>query len=411
MKKQFEYAGVVLSGGLATVALITGCGRSSPPPAELRVAGPIVASDTAVALDLYRALGRTNANLIFSPYGISSALGMLYAGAGGQTRAEIAQALRYPVPREDVHRAYAVLASRLAGCQSANRVRLTAVNSLWCQKDYAFADGFLNTVRDGYRADARLVDFKNQPEAAFAQVNAWLAQKSGKRSTPISVPQESDTRLMICSVVDFKATWATRFDAKATHSEPFYVTPDRTVPVPMMYQQASHWKCVYTDGLSLLELPYAGNQLSMVILLPDILKVIADFESELSATNLHRWLAALDAVAPEEYAVFLPRFKARQCFDLKEALTALGVRSLFSVAEADLSGMTGRRDLYVSDAIQEAFIEVDESGTKAGATTHVRAEGKAKGDVFRANHPFLFLIRENQTGCILFLGRVVDPSA
>jgi serine protease inhibitor len=304
--------------------------------------------------------------------------------------------------------------------QRWNRITLISANSLWCQTNYTFTDAFLNLVRTHYRADARQVDFRHAPRAASDEINRWVEKKTSGRIKTMIDPARFDSysSLVLCDAIYFKGRWATQFKPSETKPAPFYVTASNTVTLPMMYQKA-RLRSAYADDLSveMLELPYAGHDLSMIILLPSSengssrpeYASLADAEEKLTAGNLRAWLASLDSASPHETHVFLPRFTARCSFEIGKELNSLGMTSAFS-DKANFSGMDGTTNLFISDAIHAAFVEVNEAGTEAAATTSFQVKTKSMTGRFNANHPFIFLIRENGSGSILFLGRVIDPT-
>jgi len=397
--------------GILILAAVAGCGDPASTSATAPEMKSTVAGNDAFALDLYQALKDQPGNLVFSPYGISAGSAMTYAGARGQTEREMAKVLHFTQSPGQLHATFNSLATRMDKVQRWNRITLTTANSLWCQEDAQFLPTFLNEVRQSYLADARLVDFK-RPEAARTDINSWIAQKTKQKIDGAIGPGQltPDTRLVLCSAIYFKGKWEHPFDDKNTKPCPFYLSPEQTVAVPMMIRRKAEFKAAWTNDLSLLELPYAGKDLSMMILLPDAVDGLPDLERQLNVENLSRWIALLTQSPKRELAVLLPRFKTTQGIDLKTALSALGMPTLFNKSDADLSGMNGARDLYISDAVHKAFIEVNESGTEAAAATWFAPTTKSMTSSFRADHPFLFLIREHQTGSILFLGRIVDPT-
>jgi len=394
-------------GALAIV--FSGCGDSGPAFVATADVKTVAADNNGFALDLYQKLKAQSGNLIFSPYSISSGAAMTYAGARTQTEAELAQALHFSLPQGKLHAAFGDLTARMDKLQRWNRITLTAANSLWCQQDYPFTTAFLDLVAQRYHAEAQPVDFRNG-QSVRSTVNSWIKRKTKAKISEVipSGQLTPDTRLLLCSAIYFKGKWETPFDESNTKSAPFYLASQNYVSVPTMMRRKGKFRAIQADGVSLLELPYVGEDLSMIILLPDAVDGLASLEQELTTEHLSQWLDQLFQSSKRELAVSLPRFKASQRFDLKQQLMALGASRLFG-SEADLSGMNGKTDLFISDALHLAFIEVNESGTEAAAVTLFQAKSKGMTASFRANHPFIYLIRENQTGSILFLGRTVDP--
>ena len=385
------------------------------PSVGLRAA---VAGNNALALDLYRQLAAQQGegrNLFFSPHSAAVALGMTFAGARGQTEQEMAAVLHTRSGDTNLHAAFGELAARLSKLHRWRRITLTTANSLWCQQGDPFTDAFLDLTRTRYQATARQVDFRRDAKSAAAAINQWIA-RSTKRNIKemVSGPDlTGNVSLILCNAIYFHGQWASPFKRGATQSSPFHVTKDREVNVPMMSQKgrfrAAH---VNADDFmaTLLEMPYFGRDLSMVVLLPYEVEGLAELERRLTAETLRDWLAELDRGSPHETTIRFPRFTTSSQLNLVPALKALGMATAFDKAAANFSGMDGRNNLFLSSALQHAFVEVNEEGTKATAVTLFRAASRSMANHFNADHPFLFLIRENATGSILFLGRVVDPT-
>lgn len=379
-----------------------------------------VDGNTAFALDLYQKLKERPGNLFFSPYSISTSLAMTYAGARGPTEAEMAKVLHFNLAQTNLPVVFGELTERMDQIQRWNRITFVTANSLWCQKDYRFTDAFLNLVHEFYHAEARQVDFKQSAPAAAKEINGWVEHKTkGKIKDAVEPGQFTDlTRLVLCNAIYFKGKWQHQFKVRDTEPAPFHINTNETVTVPMMSQKA-HFKTARSDDYSveLLELPYSGRDLSMIILLPQVGDRMSDeeppgllgLEQKLTADNLRVWLAKLDQAGPDETRVALPRFTTTQSFDLVKELQSLGMPSAFNDS-ADFSGMDGTTNLYVSDVIHKAFVEANESGTEAAAVTLSMVTMAGIANSFVVDHPFIFLIRENGSGSILFVGRIVDPT-
>jgi len=379
-----------------------------------------VDGNTAFALNLYQTLKDRPGNLFFSPYSISTALAITYAGARGQTESEMAKVFHFNFAATNPPVAFAALDARMNRIQRWSRITLTTANSLWCQQDYRFTDPFLDLIHKFYRADARQVDFKHSATVAAREINGWVERETkGKLKDVIEPGQITElTRLVLCNAIYFKGKWQHQFEVSDTKPGAFHITTNETVTVPMMSQKA-HFKLARSDDSSveLVELPYSGTDLSMIILLPQVEYLppdveqpgLPDLESKLTADNLRAWLTKLDQANLHETWVALPRFTTTQSFELAKELKSLGMPSAFN-ENADFSGMDGTTNLFVSDVIHKAFVEVNEAGTEATATTWVRVASRSMSGRFIVDHPFIFLIRENGSGSILFIGRIVDPT-
>jgi serpin B len=380
-----------------------------------------VDGNTAFALDLYHKLKDRPGNLFFSPYSISASLAMTYAGARGQTETEMAKVLHFNLAQTNLHATFGELVARMDRIQRWDRITLTTANSLWCQQDYRFTDAFLNLVHKFYQADARQVDFKHSAPAAAKEINGWVERQTKRKIRDVvEASQFTDlTRLVLCNAIYFKGKWQRQFKVSDTKPAPFHVSTNETVIVPMMSQKA-HFKTARSDddSVELLELPYTGADLSMIILLPQIEYPppdvenpgLPDLEQKLTTDNLHMWLAKLDQANRHETRVAMPRFTTTQSFDLVKELQSLGINSAFDGYTANFSGMDGTTNLLISDVIHKAFVEVNESGTEAAAVTLTTVRTAGMANRFIVDHPFIFLIRENGSGSILFIGRIVDPT-
>ena len=410
VRSLWRWCGLGGLAGAAAVWMAFGCRQADSSAANLPEVKTTVESNTAFAVDLYQRLKDQPGNLFFSPYSLSTALAMAYAGARGQTETEMARTLRFSLPSEDLHIGFGALAARVQQIQRRNHVTLVTANLLWCQQGSRFTEAFLQLIRTRYQAEAKQVDFKDAPEVARREINTWIEGKThGKIKDAIGPSQLSpDARLLLCNAIYFKGKWAVQFDSKHTRPGRFFSSPGESLQAPMMSQK-SQFKTADVGEVGLLELRYAGDDLSMIVLLPRAVDGLPELENRLDAKELGRWIAGLDQAQAAELEVLLPRFKTTQTFELPNELAALGMPSAFHAA-ADFSGMTGTRDLFLSDVVHQAFVEVNEEGTEAAALTRVHANTKSMTHVLRVDHPFIFLIRENRTGSVLFLGRIVDPS-
>ncbi|HTH46194.1 MAG TPA: serpin family protein [Candidatus Limnocylindria bacterium] len=412
-----------LGGAIAVLGLLAPRLQFSGKPipfATVPEVRSLVEGNSAFAVDLYRQLAGQPGNLFFSPHGISTSLAMAYAGARGQTAKEMAAALHFQLPQASLPPAFGELAGRMDRIQRWPRISLTSASSLWLQQDYDFTDDFLNQIRTAYRAEAQRVDFKRNPQDASARINRWAAKATGGKMENASRADQfpPDTRLLLCNAIHFKGTWKDRFEPGQTSTGPFHVTTNTSVPVPLMHR-LGRFKTTFSDDyrITIVELPYSGGDLSMVILLPETSDYptatarfsIRAMEEGLSWESLKGYLRNLEETDLHETDLVMPRFTIRQRHNLVPALKAAGLASMFD-GRADFSGMDGTTKLFVADVTHEALVEVDETGTEAAAFTLFRAAARGGPTRVRLDHPFMFLIRDRASGSILFLGRVVDPS-
>ena len=408
------------------VALFTvGVSLSALAAGEKPDAQVVVTGNTAFAVDLYARLMAREGNVFFSPYSISTALAMTCAGARGETETQMARILHFDLPQDKLHPAFAMLEADLNAVQKKGKVQLAVANSLWPQKKHPFLPDYLQLLRQDYGTSITALDYKEATEASRRTINAWVETNTNRKITDLIQPKMLNplTRLVLVDAVYFKGDWRTQFDPDGTVSRPFHVTTDKTVPCQLM-TRTGNYAYAETPDLQVLELPYAGDDVSMIVLLPKKLDGLGALEARLTSANLAEWTKGLsqpnDRRTDEDYeeiAVSLPKFKLTCDFSLANTLKAMGITEAFKEPDAsrgaDFSGMDGRHWLYINAVEHKAFVEVNEQGTEAAAATAVFL-GKATGmpqpiPVFRADHPFVFLIRANHTGSILFMGRVMSP--
>ncbi len=374
----------------------------------------LVEDNNQFAFNLYRQLAADEpGNLFFSPYSISTAFAMTYAGARNETARQMAEAMVFNLPDRQLHQAFEASTERIQEIQAGGEVELSVANALWPQQDYPFLETYLSLIEEHYGARVTALDYVSAAEAARQTINQWVEEQTRDRIQnliPAGVLTPL-TRMVLVNAIYFKGDWKLQFATEQTRDAPFYPTPEQTVQVPMMYQKA-HFRYAALERLQLLELPYRGDQLSMLILLPKPEVELTQLEAEINAESIAAWHRQS---RPREVNVFLPRFKTTSSLQLNQPLIAMGMRDAFNASKADFSGMDGRPDsLYISAVLHKAFIEVNEEGSEAAAATAVIVATRAVTEPppeFRADRPFLFMIRENHSGAILFLGRLQAPSS
>ncbi len=385
--------------------------RPGPAPEIDADTKSVIEGNNAFALDLYAQLRKgEEGNLFFSPYSISAALAMTYAGARGDTEAQMAKVLHFKLEQLLLHAAFRALNDRVLGGKKERAYQLHVANALWGQKGHRFLDFYLELVRANYGAGLRQVDFMRATEEARQRINAWVEEQTQDKIKELIKRGILDrlTTLVLTNAIYFKGNWASRFDVKQTRDEPFTLLDGKKVNVPMMHQ-AAKFKYVGDKSVQTLELPYVDDELSMIVLLPRKGDGLPALERSLTKNNLAKWLSGL---REQEVEVALPRFKSTWACELQNELKSMGMTDAFSLPAADFSGMTGEQDLLIDKVIHKAFVDVNEEGTEAAAATAVVAKLKSvpvTPAVFRADHPFMFLIRDNRSGSILFLGRLMSP--
>jgi len=372
----------------------------------------LVEGNTAFALDLYGAVRDGKENLFFSPFSISMALAMLYGGARGETEAQMAQALHFTLARERLHAAFNALDLELARRGEGARgrdgegFRLNIVNAIWGQYDYTFLDAYLDILAENYGAGLRVLDFRSAPEPSRLTINDWVSRKTEGR-IPDLLPSGSITsltRLVLTNAIYFNAAWKTPFVEEATQEGTFHLLDGTAVTVPLMHGEVEGG-LASGDGYTAVELPYDGDELSMVIVLPDAGR-FESVENSLTGESVRR---IIDSLGGGSMNVTMPKFSFRSEFALKGALSTLGMEEAFVPDRADLSGIDGTRALFVSSVIHKAFVAVDEAGTEAAAATGVVVGVTSVPPSVVIDRPFIFFIRDIPTGAVIFIGRVLDP--
>lgn len=384
----------------------------------------LVTGNTAFALDVYAAV-RQNAdgNLLFSPYSISQALAMTYAGANGETAAQMADTLSFTLAQPALHEAFSTLNADLvtrgnAGedqniGQTARALRIA--NALWGEQSYPFSQSYNAQIEQYYGAGLQLSDFINAPEAARGQINDWVAEQTEDRIQNI-VPEGAIspiTRLVLANAIYFYGGWQSTFMPNSTRDADFFLLDGSTIAVPFMFQRV-YLPYAQGDGFQVIEFPYAGSNFTFTVIMPDEGQFEA-FEDGLDADALTE---AISELPYTEVLVYLPKFEFEFGTSLAETLRSMGMVDAFDPMRADFTGMvegTPPQPLLIGDVLHKAFISVDENGTEAAAATVVvmptgTSMVQTTPPEVRIDHPFIFAIRDTQTGTLLFVGRVLNPS-
>jgi serpin B len=378
-------------------------------------AATLSAGNDAFAFDLYAKAAEGDGNVFFSPFSISSALAMTYAGARNATETQMAASLHFDLAQNVLHRAFNAVDLALAGRNqlqepyTGQAFELTIANALWGQRDFPFSDSYLDTLAANYGAGLRLADFSGDPEGSRVEINSWVSSATHARIRDLLPPGTVSgmTRLVLTNAVYFKAPWLHPFETKDTKTEPFTALSGSNLSVSMMHQTLTA-RYAQIGQVQAVELPYNGNQLSMLLLVPDV-GTFRSFEQDLDDAT---YRSIVDALAEHQVHLGLPKFKFDYEISPVDALRALGMTDAFDPAAADFSGIDGARDLYISNILHKAFVAVDEIGTEAAAATAVVIDVTSiPGEVvtLTVNRPFLVMIRDVPTDTILFLGRVANP--
>jgi len=437
--------------GLSTCAMVmilvascmAGCNASEDAPAGMaassqeRISSPDVArsdleklsaGNNAFAFDLYQAIRDGEGNLFYSPYSLSVALAMVYAGARGRTEQQMAETLHFDLPQELLHPAFNALDLELESRShvgvwdvSGDEVeqvafQLNTANAVWGQAGCSFRPEYLDLLALNYGAGVRLIDFQANAPAAVGAINQWVSEETEGRIHKVVDELSEDTRLVLANAIYFNAQWALPFAEASTKDEPFYLLGGDEEKVPLMHQRDDF---LYTeaDGYQVIQLPYHYGEVAMVILLPREGR-FREIEERLAG----EWVqSVVGGLREHDVILTMPRFSFETpVLDLAETLGAMGMPDAFSLEDADFSGITeSQPPLYIGKVLHKAFIDVDEEGTEAAAATLVEViVGEAIGEptepppiIMTIDRPFIFLIRDIRTGTILFVGRVMNPAS
>ena len=369
----------------------------------------VVNANNKFAFDLYSKLDKSEqGNIFYSPYSISAALAMTYEGAKGQTAEEMKSVFHFP--ESNILRPnFAAIYNDIN--KGAKDYELRTGNALWAQQDFPFLTDYTSRVEKYFGGKMANLDFVKESEKSRQTINSFIGEQTNNKIKDL-IPTgflNAMTRLVLTNAIYFKGTWQWEFDTSDTRNSDFRITPTNIVKTPMMNMNPDKATLRYADtgDLQILELPYKGDKISMLVLLPS--ENLNAIESSLTAEKLNEYKLKMKETKLD--SISLPKFEFDTKYFMKDTLSALGMPTAFS-GSADFSGMTGKRDLFIDFVIHQAYVKVDEKGTEAAAATAVgmRTTSVRPRTDFRADHPFIFIIQEKETGNILFLGRVNNPS-
>jgi len=418
MTKKFILIGlaVILFAGVATAAVLFLFPYQPDQPPRADDAGStqqgikdVANANNKFAFDLYSQLDKSeNGNLFYSPYSISAALAMTYEGAEGKTAEEMKSVFHFPESN--------ILRPNFAAIykdinKGAKDYELKTGNALWVQQDFPFLVDYKNRVEKYFGGKAASLDFVSESEKSRQTINSFIGEQTNNKIKDL-IPAgflNAMTRLVLTNAIYFKGTWQWEFDTSDTRDSNFKITPTNIVKTPTMNMDPDKASFNYADtgDLQILELPYKGDEISMLVLLPN--ENLDAIENTLTAEKLNEYKSKMKETKLD--SISLPKFEFDTKYFMRDVLSALGMPTAFSES-ADFSGMTGKRDLFISFVIHQAYVKVDEKGTEAAAATAVGMQTtsvRPRTD-FRADHPFIFLIQDKGTGNILFFGRMVDPT-
>jgi serine protease inhibitor len=404
-----------LGGGVVAACigtlLILGCEDAPMPTATAQEKTAASQGSSAFGIDLYKQLSGADGNLFFSPYSISTALAMTYAGACGETEKEMAKVLHAGMDQGRYCQSMAALNADILAAGRASGCDIHTANGLWAQKGHPFRPEYLTMVEKTFGAELAEVDFATSADKVTKEINAWVERQTANKIKDLFARGmlNDQTRLALANAIYFKGKWEHPFSKGRTRPGDFHVSADRKTTAQMMHL-TQHFSYAELEDVQVLEMPYTKRALRFVAILPRKIDGLSTVEKKLIPAYLTDCLRKLHS---QEVHVTLPRFELHTEFQLNQALAALGMPGAFSPREADFSGMDGAHDLFLSAVVHKAFVDVNEEGTEAAAATGIGVMTAAmplkKRPSFLADHPFLFLIRDAESGAVLFLGRYVKP--
>ena len=384
-------------------------------PIILNASNPqgVVEGNNMFAFKLFHQVqGGTTGNQFYSPFSISTALAMVYAGARNETALQMSQTLNFPL-NDIFHSDYKHLLDKLHD-GTEGKIKLNIANGLWAQKDFKFLDGYFDIVKSNYASELKNVDFTNntEREATRNEINKWVEKNTNNKIRNILSQGDLNalTRLVLVNAIYFYGDWTTPFKVELTKTKDFTLIDGTKDTVPFM-NQAGRYNYYEDSKIRAIEIPYKDTKASMVILLPNTLDGISELGKSL---DYKYYQGIIESLQFTHVSLSLPKFKMDFKLELGNTLSQMGMPLAFSQTGADFSGMTGSRNLFISEVIHQAFVNVDEKGTEAAAATVVTMElmmapKHVEPKIFNANHPFVFLIKDNTTGSILFMGTIMKP--
>lgn len=418
--KRFIYLSTILSillaacgGGISAGMAESNRTREKNPAVGKADIDSLVDGNNAFGLDLYQSLRSEDGNLILSPFSISLALAMTYSGAKGETEAQMADVLNFPA-QSQTHPAFNALDLMLEETdiildKDQEPMQLDIANAVFAEQTFAFLPDFLDTLSVNYGAGIRLMDFANNPDPSRKEINQWVSDETKDKINDL-LPENAvttSTKMVLVNAIYFKADWLSPFDANDTYDGTFTLLDGSEVTVPMMGQRMGIPYYV-GNGYAAVELPYAGESAVMTVLVPDAGR-FEEVESQLNGAMFKEMLANL---APADVTLRMPKFEYESFFMLSDTLASMGMPLAFDENRADFSGMTDQQALYIGNVIHKAFVAVDEEGTEAAAATAVIMEGASavmpENELY-IDRPFIYFIRDVESGQILFIGRVLNP--
>ncbi len=409
---------VLLVSIIASLIVISGCAGPAPPQPNWNAgsANPYADASNLFGYSLYGELSKAsgNGNLVFSPYSISSAMTIAYEGARGKTADEMAAAMHLPSDKETLRSSFAGLYGKLNSAGSGAELR--AANAIWVHNDYQVKKDYLAVLQNAYAAEATNLDFSSG--TAEGTINSWVADRTNQKIKGLIPAGMLSPKMpvVITNAVYFKGRWLQEFDREKTREDDFALVSGEKANVMMMQRIYGENRTEYAEDpdAQVIELPYYGEKLGMVLVLPKAQGAsgISAVERQIGRGKLSQWRSSL---SPQKVTLFIPKFKIEQTYVLADALSRMRMATAFS-DDADFGNMTAANNLKISQVIHKVYVDVNEEGTEAAAATAVLMGITSAGPgmeeqirLFRADRPFFFAIVERESGAVLFLGKVMDP--
>jgi len=366
----------------------------------------IIKANNQFSLDFYRqVISEDKDNIFFSPLSISTAFAVTYEGTRGTTSQEIADVFGFPTEDSQRRSSFNYVLKSLT--ESESDYTLKIANAIWIAQGFKPLSSYVDTAKKYYDSKISNVDFTS--EEGVDSINQWVREKTENKIEKLVEPGSTNelTRLILTNAIYFNGTWAKPFNKDATRDADFKINSDRTVLTPMMWLRGTTLNYTENEKLEVLEIPYEGEKISMIILLPKKVDGIDSLEKSLTVEDFSKWKESL---SESRMDVYMPKFTFKTDYDLKGKLQKMGISSAFDQNKADFGGITDLEKLYIEFAIHKAFVDVNEVGTEAAGITGIGVSATSAPPVFKADHPFIFIIQEKETGNILFIGRMVDPT-
>ena len=368
----------------------------------------VVTGNNKFTFSLYDEINNEATNVFFSPYSISSALAMTYNGARGTTKEEMSDVMNFDKNEEIQSKNFSALNNHVKSLTS-KKIQLDIANSIWGQQDYGFEKRFLELNNKYYGAGVKGVNFKKNYKSIRKDINEWVENKTQEKITDLIKKNMLDpmTRMVLVNAIYFNGKWEFPFKEEDTYEDVFYIYSKCETKVDFMQRQVS-LKYFEDDLAQVVEIPYSGKSLSMMVVLPKEKYGMEQLEDHLDENLYHSYQKSMRT---KKVKLTLPKFKITDDFELNKPLKNLGMESAFG-KNADFSGMTGDKDLYISNVVHKSFVEVNEEGTEAAAATGVvmrKTSVNLDKKEFKADHPFVFFIKDNEHDTILFMGRIMNP--